>query len=69
MYPAALHKILIQTVDSSQVFERWFLRKQPKTINKLTKSWDTIRIKYMERDCLKKVYNCLSIVVVTDNCI
>ena len=40
MYPAALHKIPTQTVDSSQVFKRWILQKQPKMINKMTKSWD-----------------------------
>ena len=40
MYPAALHKIPTQTVASSQVFEKWILQKQPKMINKLTKSWD-----------------------------
>ena len=38
MSPAALHKIPTQTVDSSQVFERWILQKQPKMINKMTKS-------------------------------
>ena len=37
MYPAALHKIPTQTFDSSQVFERRILQKQPKMINKLTK--------------------------------
>ena len=40
MYPAALHKTPTQTVDSSQVFEKWILQKQPKMINKMTKSWD-----------------------------
>ena len=40
MYPAALHKIPTQTVGSSQVFDRWILQKQPKMINKMTKSWD-----------------------------
>ena len=34
MYPAALHTISIQIVDSSQVFQRCILQKQPKMIIK-----------------------------------
>ena len=37
MSPAALHKNPTQTVDSSQVFERWILQKQPGMINKKNK--------------------------------
>ena len=37
MYPTAVHKIFTQTIDVSQVFEKWYLQKQPKTINKITK--------------------------------
>ena len=33
MYPAALHKILTQKFDSSEVFEKWILQKQTKMIN------------------------------------
>ena len=40
MYPAAPHRTFIQTVDSSQTFETWMLRNQPKIINKKTKNWD-----------------------------
>ena len=31
MYPAALHKNPTQTVDSSQIFEKWILQNQPTT--------------------------------------
>ena len=48
MYPAALHRIPTQAVDSSQVFERWIL-KQPKIINKITKSWDKNTLKIWNR--------------------
>ena len=54
MYPAALHKIPTQTVDSSQIFERWILQKQPKMINKMTKSWDRNTIKDLEQVCPKQ---------------
>ena len=37
MYPTAPHKIPTQTVDSSQVFERWIRQKQSKMINKTDK--------------------------------
>ena len=37
MFPAALHKIPKQTVDSSQVFERRILQKQPRIINQIEK--------------------------------
>ena len=53
MYPATLHKIPTKTVDSSQVFERWILQKQPKMISKMTKSWDRNTIKDLEQVCLK----------------
>ena len=53
MYPAALHKSPTQTVDSSQVFERWIFQKQPKMINKMTKSWDRNKISDLERVCPK----------------
>ena len=60
MYPAALHKIPTQTVDSSQVFERWILQKQPKMINKMTKSWDRNTIKDLEQVCPKQAHDFLS---------
>ena len=37
MHPAALHKLPTQTVDSSQVFERRIVQKQPKIIKKTQK--------------------------------
>ena len=40
MYPAALRRTLTQTVDSSQNFQRWFLQKQLKVIEMMTKSWE-----------------------------
>ena len=54
MYPAALHKIPIRTVDSSQVFERYILQKQPKMISKMTKSWDRNTISDLEQVCPKQ---------------
>ena len=54
MSPAALHKIPTQTVDSSQVFERRFVQKQPKTINKMTKSWDRNTFSNLEHVCPKQ---------------
>ena len=51
MYPAAVHKIPPQTVDSSQVFEKWLLQKLPKMINKMTKRWDRNTISYLEQVC------------------
>ena len=60
MYAAALHKIPTQTVDSSQVFERWILQKQSKMINKMTKSWDRHTISDLEQVCLKQAQDFLS---------
>ena len=60
MYPAALHKYPTQTVDSSQVFERWILQKQPKMINKMTKSWDKNTISDLEQFCPKQAKDFLS---------
>ena len=60
MYPAALHKIPTQTVDSSQIFERWILQKQPKMINKMTKSWDKNTISDLEQVCPKQAQVFLS---------
>ena len=60
MYPAALHKIPTQTVDSSQVFERRILQKQPKMINKMKKSWDRNTISDLEQVCPKQAQNFLS---------
>ena len=54
MYPAALHKISNPTVDSSQIFEMWILQKQPKMINKMTKSWDRNTISDLEHVCPKQ---------------
>ena len=62
MYPAGLHKIPTQIVDSSQVFERLSLQKQPKMINKMTKSWDGNRISDLEQVqvCPKQAQDFLS---------
>ena len=49
MYPAALHRFPTQTVDSSQIFERWILQKQSKIINKMTKSWQKTQLKIWNR--------------------
>ena len=60
MYPAAQQKIPIQTVDSSQVFERRFLQKHPKMINKITKSWEKNTISDLEQVCPKQAQDFLS---------
>ena len=51
MYPAAPHKFPTQTVDSSQVFERWILQKQPKLINNMTQLCDKNAISDLEQIC------------------
>ena len=60
MYPAALNKICTQTADSSQVFRRLILQKQPKIINKITKSWDRSTINDLEHVCSKQDHDFLS---------
>ena len=60
MYPAALHKTPTQAIDWSQVFERWFFQKQPKTKNKKTKSWGRKTIKHLEQVCPKKDHDFIS---------
>ena len=60
MYPAALHKIPTQTVDSSQVFEKWIVQKQSKMIKKKMKSWDRPKITDLEQVCLKEDQDFLS---------
>ena len=40
MYPAALHKIPTQTIDSSQVLAKCIRPKQPQTIKSITENWD-----------------------------
>ena len=65
MYPAALHKIPTQTVDSSQIFESLILQNQPKLIKKTTKFgtgtqsviWKKFvpnRTKISSRDCRER---------------
>ena len=60
MYPAALHKLQTQTIDSSQVFGRQNLEKQRKMINKMTKSWDRSTISDLEQVCPKQAQDFLS---------
>ena len=45
IYPAALHKIPTQTVDSSQVLAKCIRQKQPQIIKTITKNWDKNTIK------------------------
>ena len=49
MDPGALRSSLTQTVESSQVFERWILQKQPKIFNKMSKNWDEKKIRDLQR--------------------
>ena len=60
MCPAALHRIPTQKMDSSQIFERSILQKQPKIISKILKSWDKNTIKYQEQVCPERAYDFLS---------
>ena len=60
MYPAALHKFPKQTINSSQVLERWIVQKQPKMINKMTKSWDRNSISDLKQVCPKLAQDFLS---------
>ena len=57
MYPGALLRTPIQTVDSSQVFESWILQNQPNLVNEMTKSWDKNTTKDLEQVCLKQAHN------------
>ena len=49
MYPTALHKIPTQTDDTSQVFERRILNKQPNILNKICNSCDKNTTKDLEQ--------------------
>ena len=60
MYPGALNKIPLETIDSSQVFNRWILQKQQKIINKITKTWDKNTIENLELVCPKQYHDCFS---------
>ena len=61
MYPAALHKIPTQTVDSAQSLEKWNLQKQQKKINKMKETqsaiWNTFvpnKTKISSLDCYRQ---------------
>ena len=60
MYPAALHKIPTQTVDSSQVLAKCISQKQPQTIKIITKNRDKKTIKDLEQVYPKQDHNLLS---------
>ena len=60
MYPAALHKIPTQTVDSSQVLAKCVCQKQPQLIKSITKNWDKNTINDLEQVCPKQDHNLLS---------
>ena len=60
LYPAAMHNFPIQTVDSSQVVERWILQKQPKMISEMTKSRDRNTISDLEQVCPEQAQDFLS---------
>ena len=55
MYPAAPHKKLTQTVDSSYVFETLILQKQPILFNNMTISGDKNTFTDLEKICLQQV--------------
>ena len=60
MYPAALHKIPIQTVYSSQVLAKYIRQKQPETIKSITKIWDKNLYNDLEQVCPKQDHDLLS---------
>ena len=60
MYPAALRKIPIQTVDSSQVLAKWIRQEQPQIIKSITKNWDRNTIEDLEQVCPKQDHVLLS---------
>ena len=63
MYPNALHGTFTQTVNSSQVFEIWIFRKQPKSFNKITKSGDQNAIENLQQVCLKQAHVFFTVVI------
>ena len=60
MYPAALHKIPTQTVDSSLVLAKCIRQKQPQIIESITKNWDKNTIRDQEQVCPKQDHDLLS---------
>ena len=60
MYPAALHKILTQTVGSSQVLAKCIRQRQQQTIKGFTRKWDKNTIKDLEQVCPKRDHNPVS---------
>ena len=60
MYPAVLHKIPTQTVDSPQVLAKCIRQKEPQIIKSNTKMWDQKTIKNLEQVCPKQDHNLLS---------
>ena len=49
MYPAALHRVPNHPVDSSQVFAKCMLQKQPQIIESITRSADKNAFKHLEQ--------------------
>ena len=60
MYPAALHKFLTQTVDSSQVLAKCLRQKQLQIFKSITKNWEKNTIKDLEQVCPKHDHDLLS---------
>ena len=60
MYPAALHKIPTQTIDSIQVLANCKCQKQPQIIKSVTKNWEKNTIEDLEQVCPKQNHNLLS---------
>ena len=55
-----MHKTPTQIVNSSGIFERCILQKQPRIINKMAKSWDRNTISDPEQVCAKQAQDLLS---------
>ena len=60
MYPAALHKIRTQTVDSSQILAKCIRQKQPQIFKSFTKNWYKNTITDLEQVCAKQDHDLLS---------
>ena len=59
MYPAALHKVPTQTLDSSQVLAKFIHQKQPQIFKSITENWDRNTIKDLEQVCPKQNHDLL----------
>ena len=60
MYPAAVQKIPLRTVDSSYVLAKCIRPKQPQIFKKIMKNWDKNTNKDLEQVCPKQDHDLFS---------